>query len=243
MQAVEKPNRNGYRVWTRRILALALVVLACQQLWRHGRAYVLPMQLYEVVPGKIYRGAWQRDWPMRRIIRDHHIKTIVALAHPADHPLAVGEKKLAEELGVKWVHIPIVDDRSLADGLSMNELLDKAAATINDPANQPVYFHCHHGLNRASMAQIAYRTRYCGWTLEQAGAEINDAFGLIRATHGPDYRYMEKYYKDVILPLREADRRNAKLVPATNTNDSETQSTRTANSADITERSTAPRLR
>ncbi len=243
MQAVDKPNPSGLRVWTRRILALALVVLACQQLWRHGRAYVLPMQLYEVVPAKIYRGAWQRDWPMRRIIRDHHIKTIVALAHPADHPLAVGEKKLADEMGVKWVHIPIVDDRSLADGLSMNDLLDKAAATINDPANQPVYFHCHHGLNRASMAQIAYRTRYCGWTLEQAGAEINDAFGLIRATHGPDYRYMEKYYNDVILPLRKVDRRTASPAAESMSIAHDPTTPQTANSAQISERSSPPRLR
>lgn len=187
-----------------RIAALGLVILAGEQLWRHGRAYVLPMQFREIVPGMVYRGAWQQDLPMRSIIKTHHIKTIVALAHPGDHPLALKERALAEEMGVRWVHIPIVDDRNLAYGKSMNELLDQAASVINDPASRPVYFHCHHGLNRASMAQIAWRTRYCGWTLEQANAEINREFGLIRATHGPDYRYMSRYYNEWILPLRES---------------------------------------
>ena len=101
---------------------------------------------------------------MRRIIRDEKIRTIVALAHPPEHPLALREKALAEETGVHWVHIPIVEEKERNNGLRNNvsDQLEKAAAVIADPANQPVYFHCHHGVNRASMVQIAYRLLYCG---------------------------------------------------------------------------------
>ena len=192
------------RVWLRRLGLAALLALVCQQVWRHGHDYVFADKFYTVEPGKIYRGAWQLTWPMKRIIRDEHIKTIVALAHRAEDPLAVREKALSDELGVRWIHIPIVELRTteLADGIS--DQLERAAAEIADPANQPVYFHCHHGINRASMVQIAYRTMYCGWDLDRATQEVADTFGLIKVDNGPDYRHMAKFYNERVLPRRIA---------------------------------------
>jgi protein-tyrosine phosphatase len=193
-----------WSVWARRFLFVALGLLVCQQAWRHGRDYVFADQFAEVVPGKIYRGAWQQPWPMRRIVREHKIKTILALAHPDNHPLAIREKALAQELGCRWIHIPIVDDRTTTDGQNVSDLLEEAAAVLADPRNQPVYFHCHHGINRASMVQIAYRTLYCGWTLDQATDEISRTFGLVEVSHGPDYRHMKAFYEERVLPTRSA---------------------------------------
>ena len=191
------------RVWLRRGFCLALALVACQQLWRHGHDYVFADQFAEIVPGKIFRGAWQQPWPMRTSCGEHHIKTILALAHPPNHPLAVRERALAQELGVRWVHLPIVDDRSAGDEDAISDRLEEAAAIIADPANQPVYFHCHHGINRATMVQIAYRTKVCGWTLQEAFDEINRTFGLREVNHGPDYRHMERFYAERVLPERQ----------------------------------------
>ncbi len=191
------------RVWIRGVLATGLGGLALQQLWRHGHDYVFAEQFAEVEKGKVYRGAWQKPWPMRRIVRDQKIKTILALAHPPDHPLSIQEKALAEELGIRWVHIPIVDRRNEANSKSVSDLLEDAAKVVADPANQPVFFH---GLNRASMVQIAYRTRYCGWSLERAFQEIQNTFGLVTVDHGPDYHHMEEFYETHVLPRRQAAR-------------------------------------
>jgi hypothetical protein len=196
------------RIWARCLALVGLAVLIAQQAWRHGHDYIFADQFATVEPGRIYRGAWQQDWPMRRLVRDYKIKTIVALAHQADHPLAVKERALARELGCRWVHVPIVDDRSTTDGQSVSDQLEQAAAILADPASQPVYFHCHHGLNRTSMAQIAYRTLYCGWTLEQATDEVARTFGLVRADHGPDYRHMTQFYRQRVLPRRAAAQAN-----------------------------------
>jgi protein tyrosine phosphatase (PTP) superfamily phosphohydrolase (DUF442 family) len=193
---------SSRRVWIRWGLLVGLAVLAAQQLWRHGHDYLFAERFAEVVPGKIYRGAWQRPWPMRRIVERHKIKTVLALAHPAYHPLALQEQQMARELGYRWVHIPIVDQRGLDDKEVISDLLEQAAAVLADPANQPVYFHCHHGINRASMVQIAYRTKYCGWTLEQATAEIARTFGLVKVAHGPDFRHMDWFYQHRVLPDR-----------------------------------------
>ena len=129
-------------------------------------------------------------------------RPIVALAHPPDHALPRQEQALAEELGVRWVHVPIVDLRGINDRRAISDQLEAAAAVVADPKNQPVYFHCHHGINRASMVQMAYRMLYCGWTLEQASDEIDRDFGLVEASRGPDYRHMEEFYRDRVLPRR-----------------------------------------
>jgi protein-tyrosine phosphatase len=194
---------SNRRVWLRRGLLGGLAILGCQQAWRHGKDFVFAEQFAVVEPGKIYRGAWQRPWPMRRLVQQYKVKTVLALAHPSDHPLSVSERELGRELGFRWVHIPIVDERGTGEYEVINAKLEAAAAVLADPANYPVYFHCHHGLNRASMVQIAYRTKYCGWTLEQATDEIRRTFGLIEVNHGPDYRHMELFYADRVLHLRK----------------------------------------
>lgn len=190
------------RLWLRRTLLVGLFFLLCQQIWRHGHDYLLIDQFAVVEPGKIYRGAWQKSWPMKRVVRDYHVKTVLALAHPSTHPLAVSERELAESMGVRWIHIPIADERGTNDYHVINKKLDEAAAVLADPQNYPIFFHCHHGINRASMVQMAYRTRYCGWTLEQATQEISRTFGLVTVNHGPDYRHMESYYAENVLPTR-----------------------------------------
>jgi hypothetical protein len=195
----EKPRRRILR----RVLAIALVVFACEQTWRHGQDYIFADKFAVVEPGRVYRGAWQKDWPMRRIVRDRQIKTIVALAHPPDSPMVAAEKALAAELGVNWVHVPIVDTRTPGDP-SVSDRLEAAADIIGDPAHQPVYLHCHHGINRASMAQMAYRMLHCGWTLEQAQDEIARTFGLRAVNKGPDYRHMTRFYAERVLPRRQA---------------------------------------
>ncbi|MBX6313657.1 MAG: dual specificity protein phosphatase family protein [Isosphaeraceae bacterium] len=191
------------RVWARRLAIVALLALALQQAWRHGRDYVFPDKFLVVEEGKIYRGAWQQPWPMRRIIRNYRIKTIIALAHPPGDPLVLREQELARQMGVRWVHIPIVEKSADGQRKTVADALERAAAVVADPANQPVYFHCHHGLNRAALVQIAYRTLHCGWSLDQALQEIaRTPMGLVEVKHGVDYHYMPTFYEERVLPRR-----------------------------------------
>jgi Tyrosine phosphatase family len=185
---------------------VAILFLA-QQIWRHGSDYVFAERFAIVEPGRVYRGAWLKDWPMRRVVRDHKIKTVVALAHPEDDPWVESEQALGKELGFRFIHVPIVDDRSNPDGKLLYDRLEQAAAEIANPDNQPVFFHCHHGINRASMVQMAYRVLYCDWTLEQAEDEIARTFGLREVDKGPDYRHMAGFYRDRVLPRRQAQAR------------------------------------
>lgn len=200
---IPQTPRSRRRTIAIRVAAVGLAILVCEQVWRHGQDYVFADKFAVVEPGRVYRGAWQKDWPMRRIVREREIRTIVALAHPPDSPMVAQEKALAAELGVRWIHVPIVDTRQPGDP-SVSDRLEQAAAVIADPANQPVYFHCHHGINRASMVQMAYRMIYCGWTLDRAQDEIAGTFGLRAVNKGPDYRHMARFYQQRVLPKRQS---------------------------------------
>jgi protein tyrosine phosphatase (PTP) superfamily phosphohydrolase (DUF442 family) len=187
--------------WT---LIAAAGLFAVEQTWRHTYDYVLPEQFAVVDEGKVYRGAWQMTWPMKRIVREHQIKTVVALAHPPESPWVKQEAALADEMGFQFVHVPIVDDRRDEESELLYDRIEEAADAIADPANQPVYFHCHHGVNRASMVHMAYRMLYEDYTIEEAEAEIARQFGLKQVDKGPDYRHMRGFYEDRVLPRRLA---------------------------------------
>lgn len=205
---------SNRRKWLRRGLGIGLGGFALEQTWRHGHDYVLTREFREIEPGKVYRGGWQKNIPLRRVIRERQIRTIVALAHPPDSPLVESEKRIAEEMGVRFVHLPIHDVRGDHNRTFVSDQLEKAAQIIGDPANQPVFFHCHHGLNRASMAHIAYRTMMCGWSLGDAQKEVADQFGLIQVSKGPDYRHMERFYEDRVQPYRLAKQARDTAEPA-----------------------------
>ncbi len=195
------------RTWIRRAMLVVGAGLGAEQIWRHGHDYVFLEQFRIVEPGRLFRGAWQKPWPMRRLVRDQKIRTVVALAHPPDHPLSVRERALAAEMGFRWIHIPIIDQRGTKDRVAeeaISDLLDRAAAALADDSLHPLFFHCHHGLNRTTMVQIAYRTKFCGWTLEEAAEEIDRTIGLYSVNRGSDYRHMVSFYQNRVLPFRRA---------------------------------------
>lgn len=197
-------NRQKIRRVVRWTLAIGLLSLAAEQTWRHGHDYVFPEKLHVVEPGKLYRGAWQKTIPMRNIVKDYKIKTVVALAHKAEDPLPRQERALVESMGVRWIHIPIYYDKNEPmTSPDVGDRLEKVAAILADPANQPVYFHCHHGVNRTSMSQIAYRTIYCGWSLEQAKAEIMGMTGWKSTAVGTGEQFMDQFYRTRVLPGRQ----------------------------------------
>lgn len=198
-----------------RVLGVTLLGVAGEQTWRHGHDYILTREFLEIEPGKVYRGGWQKAIPLRRVLKNYKIKTVIALAHPETHPLVKMEKGICEEYGVNWIHIPIHDVRGDDSRKFVSDQLEAAAKIIGDPAQQPVFFHCHHGLNRASMAHIAYRTMMCGWTLEQAEKEVASEFGLVSVSKGPDYRHMEKFYDERVIPYRIAQKAAAEAAQKT----------------------------
>ena len=50
---------------------------------------------------------------------------------------------------------------------------------VSDPARQPVFVHCQHGADRTGMMCAIYRVAVCGWTKDEAIAEMTSGgFGF-----------------------------------------------------------------
>lgn len=111
------------------------------------------------VDDTFYRG----DEPTRtglKQLQQMGIKTVVTVRalHPID-----GRMK---GLGMKYEVIPMYawkpSDEHVAQFLRI----------MADPDNHPVFLHCYTGGDRAGLLAAAYRVTYCGWSKEEARAEM-----------------------------------------------------------------------
>ncbi len=154
------------RTWLRIVGASAGVPLAGYLAWQ-WRDELVEKRFAVVEPGRIYRGAWQRPGPLRRILAREGIRTVVTLtAINADDPKYVDQARVLRDLGVAWRFVPIKGSYA-----SVAEMA-RAADLIADPALQPVFYHCVAGHHRSSQAQAAYRIARSGWSADRAWAEV-----------------------------------------------------------------------
>jgi protein tyrosine phosphatase (PTP) superfamily phosphohydrolase (DUF442 family) len=116
-----------------------------------------------VEPARLVRGAWQRPWPLRRLIARERIRTIVTLtAINRDDPKYVRQARVVRDAGIAWVLIPMRGSRATLEQMA------EAADLLADPQRQPVFFHCVAGHHRSSLVHAAYLIRHRGYTARDA---------------------------------------------------------------------------
>jgi protein tyrosine phosphatase (PTP) superfamily phosphohydrolase (DUF442 family) len=116
-----------------------------------------------VEPGRVVRGAWQRPWPLRRLIARARIRTIVTLAAiNRDDPKYVRQARVVRDTGVAWVLIPMRGSRATLAQMA------EAADLVADAKRQPVFFHCVAGHHRSSLVHAAYLIRHRGYAAREA---------------------------------------------------------------------------
>lgn len=142
--------------------ALAVVVVLGVHFAAHREARVRT-----VVPGRLIRGAWQSPDALASLLRRDKIRTVVTLTaiNPTD-PKYLAQKPILDAAGVRWILIPMRGSTATLDQMA------QAADLLADPTLQPIFFHCVGGHHRTSLAHAAYRIRHCGFSAEEAWAEI-----------------------------------------------------------------------
>jgi protein tyrosine phosphatase (PTP) superfamily phosphohydrolase (DUF442 family) len=116
-----------------------------------------------VVPGRLYRGAWQRPWPLRRILAREKIRTIVTLtAINRNDPKYVSQAAVVRDAGVDWVIVPMRGSRATLEQMAT------ACDLLAERRRQPVFFHCVAGHHRTSLVHAAYLIRHERWSAEAA---------------------------------------------------------------------------
>jgi hypothetical protein len=153
----------------RRLVATGLALTVAGTLFLGIKLYAerVPRRVVEVVPGRVFRGAWQSPEALRRLISLHHVHTIVTLtAINPDDPKYVAQRPIVDEAGVTWVIVPMRGSTATLGQLA------EAADLVADPSRRPVFFHCVGGHHRSNLVQMAYRVRHEGWTAERAWDEV-----------------------------------------------------------------------
>ena len=77
------------------------------------------------------------------------------------------EPTMVESLGMRFYRIGL-SSRSKPSSEDVARFL----AIVNDPANQPVFVHCHVGRHRTGVMTAIYRLAIDGWTADRAYAEM-----------------------------------------------------------------------
>jgi len=123
---------------------------------------------------QVDEGFYRGGQPSRAGLEQLHqmgIKTMICLRQPSR--AMEEERRLAEQLGMRWINIPMwfwwrPNDKQVHQFL----------AIVSDPANRPVFVHCRQGWNRVGIMTAIYRVVQQGWDPRRAYAEARQ-FGLV----------------------------------------------------------------
>lgn len=118
----------------------------------------------QVAPG-LYRGG-QPTPAGFQFLKWRGIKTVINLRGEND------EKGLVEQLGMKYVSLPISPGKRVSD-----EAIQAFLAVIRNPQNRPVFVHCRRGADRTGAMIGFYRIVDEGWSGRAAYREAR-ALGM-----------------------------------------------------------------
>jgi len=154
------------------------------------------------VDERYYRGAQPsgRDY---KDLASMGIKTVIDLQADGE----ANEAGQVRNAGMKFYRIPMSDHSQPSDG-AVRQFLQ----LVNDPANQPVFVHCHGGRHRTGAMTAVYRMTNYGWSANQAYGEMqrydfNHGFG-----HGALKDFVYSYRPQLAQSRTATDSKAAKSV-------------------------------
>jgi len=172
---------------------LSLAILAVAQTSSDSRVANIRIKNFGKVDQTLYRGAQ----PKRRDIADLAalgVKTVIDLQQDGE----AGEQQDVEATGMKFYRIGLSDK-----SWPSPEKVEQFLKLVNDPANQPVFIHCHGGRHRAGTMTAIYRITHDKWSADQAYAEMKQYDFESGLGHGAlkdyVYDYAQKTQKSIVV--------------------------------------------
>ena len=174
---------KGYRAFAAAII-LVLSVCALAETPRREKLAKIQIKNFGCINENYFRGAQPqaRDYADLAALG---VKAVLDLEQDGE----AGESKLVEAAGMKFYRIKM----NTQDKPS-REQIAAFLKIVDDPANQPVFVHCHGGRHRTGVMTAVYRLMHDGWSAERAFAEMkqyqfNKGFG-----HGALRDFVYEYY-------------------------------------------------
>lgn len=190
------PSHKRIAKWVILILVLVGIGITIDK----GKYYVLPKRFAVVEEGALFRSGENKTGPLRDIIEEHEIATILTLlSNEPNDPEQSAQNEIVAEKDIDLIRIPMP-----GDGCAEFDKIEKAADIIADESHRPLLVHCAAGVNRTGAAYAAWRMKYHGWDVERA---IEEA---IAHGHEPDRNpemvpHLREFYKERILATRPAE--------------------------------------
>lgn len=147
-------------------LVMAAACFLAQEGFSESSAHTSPaIPRFQAVTESVFRGGQPTDAGFR-FLRQKGIKTVINLREEND------EKGLVENLGMKYVHLPLsawdpIPDRAIRAFFRV----------VSDPASHPVFFHCKRGADRTGAMVGFFRIAFQGWDGKRAYQEAR-AMGM-----------------------------------------------------------------
>ena len=166
---MSKIFRLHSRAWLLGALSLAVVVagVAVKVATLRG-----PYHFAVVEPAVLYRSGQLDGAELERVCASQGLRTIVDLCvERRDSPKALEEQAFAQAKGVRYVHLPIIEDQE-----AMARSVDEFLRIVDDSTSHPILVHCWLGVKRTGALVAVYKMEYHRISNAQALAEL-PAFG------------------------------------------------------------------
>src|SRR4029453_442487 len=187
-------------------LILSLAALSTAQSPLNDRISKIQIENFGRINENYYRGAQPKKNDYADLVA-LGVKSVIDLQREgvADQPAMV------ESLGLRFYRIGLSSKSKPS-----SEDVARFLAIVNDPANQPVFVHCHVGRHRTGVMTAIYRLAHDGWTADRAYAEMKQykfEKGFLQGfSHTELKNYVYDYYSQ--LSRQNAASATQKTVPS-----------------------------
>jgi protein tyrosine/serine phosphatase len=187
-------------------LILSLAALSTAQSPLNDRISKIQIENFGRINENYYRGAQPKKNDYADLVA-LGVKSVIDLQREgvADQPAMV------ESLGLRFYRIGLSSKSKPS-----SEDVARFLAIVNDPANQPVFVHCHVGRHRTGVMTAIYRLAHDGWTADRAYAEMKQykfEKGFLQGFfHSELKNYLYDYYSQ--LSRQNAASATQKMAPS-----------------------------
>lgn len=170
------------------IAAMVALLSVAQAAQPKGQSSKTNISNFGCINENFYRGAQPKSKDFADLAA-MGVKTIIDLQQDGEP----GEQRTVEAAGMKFFRIGMSDS-----SWPSREKADQFLRIVNEPANQPVFVHCHGGRHRAGIMTAIYRMTHDGWSADQAYDEMRK-YGFEKGFgHGSLKDYVYDYYAGIV---------------------------------------------
>ena len=189
MTAESKLTRKSFRNVSSLILALlALTVVAQAQEASASKNAAIRIKNFGQMDERFYRGAKPKQEDFKDLAA-LGIKTVIDLTEdPTEN-----ERSTIEALGMKYVHIPMVEKKYPTE-----EATNAFLKVTGDPATGKFFVHCAGGRHRTGAMGAVYRYQNYNWNFDQVYAEMKQYDFYTSWGHGAFKDFVKDYYDHML---------------------------------------------